>query len=265
MTSDRATALQDVPSPEIPREPEGPNREALGTPESHVRAATPDDIERLAQIELTAFRDVYGDPPPDEKAREVTAKYTERVELLGEWLRVLESPRDGVYGMLVFCPTNMEKDIFLETDPTDNSFICKAFDPTGENVYVINLAIMPNNSTGNRFDLFADGIALGQERGIKRAYFESRLPKFRSWLLSELDITNTSELPPDKIEAYAETYWQLKDGEGQPVDPLMRLYTDFGCRPLCLVRDAWRVDAASCSFGVFFELSQETTKGEPAA
>lgn len=231
--------------------------------EPRVRAATPDDVDALVRVELSAYQEVYGNPTPQKQA-ELRQKYAERVDLLGDWLRVLEEPGKGVYGMMVCCRTNLGRQDFVEQastlDMTNNDVIRQTHDPDGTNVYIVNLAILANNrGQGARFHLLGDAIQKGMAEGIAHTYFESRMPGFERWLarqLPGLSKEDIAALPTEAVDNYAQTYWTAtrgEPGEERPLDPLLYMYTSFGCKPLMLVSDAWKTDRPSRGYGVLFE------------
>lgn len=224
-----------------------------------VRSATEADLDDLVRIELTAFRDVYGATPDEETVTGVYDKYRQRIAMLGEWVRVMEHPEQGIFGMLVGCRTNLDRDDFVGRDMTENTSIESAHDPNGKNGYVINLAVLPNDGKGNRFDLFGDAISKAVEVGVERVYFESRLPGFQKWLRGQVGEEGYLRLTEGEKDVYAEKYWRTTkdfgDGSGpQPIDKLLRLYTNFGAEPITLVKDAWHQDTPSKAYGVLCEL-----------
>jgi hypothetical protein len=235
--------------------------------ESIVRAATPEDVDALTNIELIAYSEIYGDNPDDDTVNTVRTKYSERVSLLGDWMRVLEDPHLGVYGMIVACPTSHDRQDFMQgaLDMTDNSIIRDVYDPQGKNAYVVNLAILPHHKRqGGRFDLFADAIKVGSERGIETTFFESRLPGFDRWLKSAYSEDDLRGLDKSSIDTLAEYYWRSKEirgGVSVPKDPLLRIYTNFGCTPLKLITDAWKTDKPSVGYGVLCEFSVPKEEG----
>jgi hypothetical protein len=225
------------------------------TSEPILRGARPDDVDALTQIELAAYSKVYGHEPDADTVMAVNRKYTERVYLLGESVRVIETPEDGVYGMMVICPTKMNREDFMATDDdmTDNANIRQAYDPYGTNSYIVNLAIRPDKQgSTDSLKLFRDAIDYGIENGINRTFFESRLPNFRRWVTrNHGEVTDEAEL-----DSLAEEYWQstrLIRGRQRPVDRLLRSYVNLGAEPLKLVKDAWKEDGPSRGYGVLCE------------
>ncbi|MBX6334319.1 hypothetical protein IRY61_03205 [Candidatus Saccharibacteria bacterium] len=232
--------------------------------EPSVRTASLADLDAIVDIEISAFRDVYGADPDPDAIDDVRKKYTDRIELLKDSVLVLERPDCGVYGAMVFCTTNLERDRFLseDRDMTSSDTIRDIYDPDGKNAYIVNLAIHPKHQGGERFRLWAEALKIGQERGIKKAYFESRLPGFDEWVQSWAiqqyrEVAKKSGQSAPTIDDLAQMYWQIKEptraGDEKPLDPLLRIYVDFGAKPLKLVKDAWKPDKSSHGYGVLCE------------
>jgi len=244
-----------------PQQQANPSEARIGsvtTPEAsiepYVRSATIGDVSALARVELKAYTDVYGKEPQDSVVMTVHDKYRERIELLGDWIRVLESPTEGVYGVMVCCPTNLGKEDFLhnDRDMTQNETLREIYDPTGKSAYIVNLAVLPHSGHGGSIELFVDALQKGVAAGISHTFFESRLPGFERWCKRKFAALapNKTTLSSDEL---ADEYWQTietRQGTEQPIDPLLRKYVSFGCKPLCLVKDAWKTDLPSKGYGV---------------
>jgi hypothetical protein len=228
--------------------------------EPRVRGATMGDLDALVTIELAAYQGVYGAEPDQAVVDGVRDKYQERIEFLGNYIRVLETPEDGVYGMIVCCPTNLSRDELLtaDIDMTDNANIRNAYDADGKSGYVVNLAVHPDKQgIGASALLFADGMAVAMEQGVERTFFESRLPGFQKWLDKRFGAEAASELTEDNLDGLVEEYasaTRIVRGQERPVDSLLRIYTDIGAVPLRIVKDAWKPDRPSKSYGMLCEL-----------
>ncbi len=229
-----------------------------------VRGATFEDVSALAGVELTCYPDVYGVDPSDGVRENVERKYRERVELLGDWVRVLQTPEGEVYGTMVCCPTNLSpRDLEKATyDMTDNEVLRRVYKPEGKNGYIFNLAIKRGVGDGNRLDLMADAVQMGAEFGVKRAYFESRLPGLASWIERRASEQKLDSQDPVVIANMAEEYWRTVEVVGDeelPLDGLLKMYVQMGCKPLRLIRDAWKPDISSKSYGVLcaYDLPQQ--------
>lgn len=239
----------------LPMEPVDLSGEVIGDP--IVRVATLDDIDDLVRVELGAYPDVYGPDPTAEVVGQIEEKYRLRVELLGDLVTVLERPGVGVYGSLVTCDTDRGRDYFAsdDHDMTDTESIQEAFNREGKNTYVVNLAVLPEHQgVHDSALLFLDAIAKAKDRGVEQAYFLSRLPKFEPWRIAKVAEAKSSGSRVPTTYELVEEYWQRTDDRGRPRDPLMRMYTRIGAKPLELVEDAWKPDKSSGGYGVLFEL-----------
>jgi hypothetical protein len=214
------------------------------------------DLEALTRIELDAYEVVYGIDPTTGTVEDVREKYRERIELLGDSIRVLEAPDGDVYGMLVGCQTNRTRDDLLssEADMTDNVAIRNAYDPNGKNAYVVNLAIRSDKQgSDDSLLLFADALEYGVGRGVEQTYFVSRLPGFGEWLNSRSNVSASNPRSAEELDTMAAEYWQTMGENGMPIDSLLRFYVGLGAEPLKLVSDAWKVDHPSKGYGVLCE------------
>lgn len=219
-----------------------------------VRNATLEDVDALVNVELTAFRDVYGDPTP-EVVESVKQSYQERVKLLDDLVSVLEDER-GVYGLIASCTTDLTESDFLsgDLDMTDTATIQRIYAAAGKNAYVVNLAVLPDRAGRNDVPyLIASALAKGHELGVAVAYFVSRIPGFDAWQKARATGTEAGFLSTASTDELANTYWQATQRNGKPLDPLIRMYSDLGARPLRLVSDAWKPDRSSGGYGVMFE------------
>jgi hypothetical protein len=229
--------------------------------EPTVRAATRDDLEYLVRIELDAFHDVYGEHPSQEKAEEIRNTYIERLKMFGDLVRVLEHPERGVYGMIVYCRTNNTRQDFLDEnrDMTQNGTLEAIHDPEGRNAYVVTLGVMRKyQGQSDHFRLFADGIRIAGEEGVRDVFFESRLPAFEKWAERQLTALRAGGEFEPTMDELADQYWHLrkeKYGQEVPLDPLLRLYVSFGAVPLRLIKDAWKPDSSSEGYGVLCEFT----------
>lgn len=244
--------------------------EAIPAPvdvEPSVRAATYADLDAIVGIETSAFRDVYGVDPDPMAVTEIRQKYIDRIELLGDLVRVLQNPDRGVYGVMVCCTTDLGRDDFLteERDMTSSATLREIYNLDGKNAYIVNLAVHPKYQGGESLNLLVDALKIGEELGVEKAYFTSRLPGFeewtKSWAAQEFSRAIAEEFgQPPTTTQLADYYWRLKVEEQRvggrtekAFDPLLRFYVDFGAKPLKLVEDAWKPDKSSHGYGVLCE------------
>lgn len=271
----REIALQEAVPADVPLVHAGELSPQVFDVEPTVRSATIDDIPALVRIELRAYADVYGADPKPEVVEGVHKKYEERIDLLGDLVRVIERPDRGVYGVIVCCTTDRDKEDFLKEDRdlTSNETLRDIYSP-GKNAYIVNLALLPEyQGKGEHFSLFADAIKLGIELGVDKTYFESRLPGLDRWAGGEWvrryrEKAEKMGIPQPTESELANVYWRLTEIRGgveKPKDPLLRLYSDLGATPLRLIEDAWKPDSSSRGFGVLceFELPKKEVADEP--
>ncbi len=221
------------------------------------RPARLEDIDTLVDIDIRSFDSVYKDydQPTEELRAELIQKFTRRFELLGgDWMQVVE--RDGkIVGFMTCCPTSKTPEEFESWEKTtDDGTLETTFDPEGENVYIVSLAMLPEGSRlqGQNM-LFANQIGKMIKENYKRAFFESRLPGMRSWVQKtcverELGL---NILDVEEIDLLAKEYYGMTTeikGKQKPQDRLIRLYTDAGCSFVKLVPNAYR-DEPSMNYG----------------
>jgi hypothetical protein len=225
-------------------------------PNFKVRQATMADIPNIVDVDLRAFDSVYSnyDENPEALRRELTEKFTGRLEKVGgKWMPVLE--RDGeIVGFMTCCPTSKKPEDFKSwEDTTDNGTLETTYDPKGENVYVVTLSVLPAGSAA-KDRLFVDQMSQMFKSGQKTAFFESRLPGLRNYAKKkaryfglELDYVE-----PRQLDNIADEYFNLKTkikGKDVPYDRLLRLYDRIGCKFIKVVPNAYK-DEPSLDYGV---------------
>ncbi|MCA9343204.1 hypothetical protein KC950_04305, partial [Candidatus Saccharibacteria bacterium] len=229
-------------------------------PSSYVktRPATPEDIDELVDVDIEAFSSVYQDYDIslDEWRSGLIQKFHGRLsKVSGEWMRVFE--KEGkIAGFITSCPTSKTPEDFVNwEDTTDNGTLDSTFDQDGENVYVVSLSMLAEGSSikGQNM-LFGDQIGKFISEQYKRAFFESRMPGFRRWLMSECrtEGLNFDALSSEEKDSYAEKYFNLTteiDGKQVPKDRLLRMYDSVGCKLIKVVPDAYQ-DKPSLNYGV---------------
>lgn len=228
-------------------------------PKFKVRGATLADIDAIVDVDIRSFDSVYSEYEQDEEQlrQELREKFIGRLEKVGsKWMPVLE--RDGeIVGFMTCSPTNKRPEDFESwEETTDNGTLKSTYDPDGKNIYVVTLSVLPEGSDGKDM-LYGDQIGKMLSAGYKQAFFESRLPGLREWVvqnkLGGADEKLTGLSSEDK-ESYANEYFNAyTDYKGKQVrqDKLISLYERIGCRSLKVVPDAYK-DAPSLDFGVVF-------------
>jgi hypothetical protein len=233
-----------------------------------VRAAKPDDLDALVNLELRAFRDVYGSAPDPMTVASLRATYARRLNVIGSWARVLETATASVVGMLQCVPirlSRIELTELLEQEPdlTDIDVLRSLFDESGTALWALNLAVLDGQMVTGSLYLNADMRAMARAHGIRDIYFRSRLPGFARWLAEQCPQVDKRALSKASRDAFAQRYWRStvrRGGVDRPVDPLMAMHVDLGGTPLSLV-PGWAMDCPSLGYAVLFQSRYGTTPG----
>jgi hypothetical protein len=260
LMSDEVPLQEDSPPPDLETSG-GVERDAR--PHFNVREAVEDDIPRLVEIDLRAFKNVYkGYGMADEKLREdLIDKFKGRFGLLGgKWMPVVtqrdDRGEDRVMGFMTCCPTNKEPEAFESWEKTtDDGKIDTLYNKNGNNMYVVTLSMDPE-VRGLRAQnmLFMNQIGVIMEQGVKTAFFESRMPGLKGWVERQCrdDGIDSQDLSDERKMEYAETYFGLTreiKGKKVPRDALLRVYADVGCKLEKVMPNAYK-DEPSMDFGV---------------
>lgn len=213
-----------------------------------VRAARPDDLNGIVDLELSAFSDVYKSSPDQEidpeTVKMVRQRFADRLELLGSWVRVLEFPVGNIVGAKIAYPIkrSLEELVALcdqGRDLRDIEVIRDIFDEGGTALWGLSLAVAPGAGLlGGMSFLNADMAALKAVRGIQRTYFLSRLPGLADWAARQLPGVDVTELPRARQEVLAARYLRAKVRGGNRsriADPLLAMYVASGAVPVKLV------------------------------
>ena len=153
------------------------------------------------------------------------------------------------------CPTSKAAEDFISwEDTTDNGTLKTTYDPAGEYLYVVSLSTTPEVSGIGGGDMLMANMIGRIIGGNYQAYFESRVPGLRGWVLKQCRENKTSlkDLNQDDLYAYAQQYFELTttvDDKTVPFDPLLRIYESMGCSFVKIVPDAYQ-DPKSLNFGV---------------
>jgi hypothetical protein len=222
-----------------------------------IRPATEADIDAIVDVDLTTFESVYSTytKERDELRTELREKFALRLSTVGgDWMPVLLRGED-IVGLMTCCPTSKSPEDFKSwEETTDDGTLETTYDSDGNNVYVVTLSVLPEGSEGKNM-LFAHQIGKAAREGYKLAYFESRLPGLREWIVAnKLDGSEDglAKLSSEQKDEYADEYFELhEEVKGKQVrkDRLIRLYERVGCKCLKLVADAYD-DEPSLDYGV---------------
>lgn len=203
-----------------------------------VRLANLEDLAAIMHIENLRYA-VQGEGVA---AQEQTMR--ERILLLNQtapgWFWVAEDATGQVVGYMIAQPTNIQPEkITGWNDHTNNGDLNGSYNPNGENVSIVSLAVLEDAPEGTADFLVMESFITWSETGKKRYIFTSEMPGF-------LEANQTTGIS-------AEEYWQLKDSKGAPVDWMLKLYYDMGGhQPERLLKNGYPPDIASGGHAVLF-------------
>jgi hypothetical protein len=222
------------------------------------RNAAIEDIPELVDVDIKSFSKVYVgyEKTEDELREELTEKFTNRFELVGgKWIKVAE--RDGkIVGFIMSCPTSKDPMTFTSwEESTDNGTLNSTYDPEGENLYIVSLSVLRAGSVDLAQNmLFGNLLSEFVKENMNIAYFESRLPGLKVWVLKQCRVNKLdfNSLTKDQLDTYANEYFHLtkeKDGKEVPYDRLLEIYDSAGCKFVDVYADAYQ-DEPSLNYGV---------------
>jgi len=204
-----------------------------------VRAAELNDVERLVELELETFRDVYEVNPVDPD--QIRAMIIARLQTVKELMIVGEI--DGVIEGVMACQRTEHEagDIKSWEETTNNGTLEGTHVPTGRNFYIVNLAV---TEKGSNQDLSDQLIAMMLGRFIEvqgnEAHLLSRIPQFSQWLAEQgIDLDSLSPHAQDEL---ARTYvgtTKIVDGKERLYDGVLQRYIDAGAEPVMVLRDSY--------------------------
>ncbi|HSX47408.1 MAG TPA: hypothetical protein VLF63_01395, partial [Patescibacteria group bacterium] len=229
----------------------------LEKPKFNVKDASLDDIDELVKIDFESFEQVYSHYNQDEDSirGELNAKFRNRYQKIGgKWITILEKNGETV-GFMASCPTVKAPENFISwEDITDEGTLNNTYNKDGENVYVVTLSVLSSGTEGKSL-LFAYQIGQAIKEGYKQAFFESRLPGLKQWVLNDHcsgDQNRFDNLSEEEKHNLAKVYFDLHDEiKGRKVrhDKQLRLYERLGAKCIKLVPNAYK-DEESMNYGV---------------
>lgn len=217
-----------------------------------VREASIGDIERLVDIDIQCFDDIYSEHPPDTES--VEDMLTKRLKNAGE-LMIVGSVNDEIQGFMTCQIIDNDPSQITSWETTTNNGTLEGVDTqNGKYFYVVNMTVTKDGSNNNIGSmLVANMCARLIEAGAEKAFLLSRLPGFKSWVTSlGLD---PSELDEQTVDSLATQYSNLTIENGQnkaPYDPMLRRYSEYGTRPVRLVKNGYE-DPASLNYSMLCE------------
>ena len=233
----------------------------------HLRGLRPSDIDQLVEVDLKTFSSVYknSELSREELKADLAEKFKMRYEILGsKWMRVLEK-NGKLAGCIVACPTSKSPQDFESWEKTtDNGTLKTTYDPNGDHLYVVSLAAMPEVSGSGGGDMLMANMIGRIIGGNYSAYFESRVPGLKRWVLNQCRPTKTklADLTSDQLDAYAQQYFGTtitQDDKQVPIDPLLRMYKSMGCSFFKIVPNAYQ-DPISLNYGVVCQFDNPMPK-----
>jgi hypothetical protein len=208
---------------------------------------------------MRSFASVYAgyEKSEEELKYELTEKFYNRYDIIGSrWIKVAEKQGE-VVGFMMSCPTNKQPENFTSwEDATDDGMLTSTYDSNGKNLYIVSLSMLPQGSAelGQNM-LYGNLLVDFLKEDFELAYFESRVPNFRTWVKKQCRINSIdfNGLTEDDLDIFAQEYFCLKkinkDGKEVPYDKLLEIYHSAGCRFINIYRDAYR-DVPSLNYGV---------------
>jgi hypothetical protein len=218
-----------------------------------VRHANKSDIEGMLSIERSRYAEIYDNNP--KALNDVEQRFRRRIKVAQSWMWVAEISGQ-IVGFITGQPTNSEPQDFKSwEESTDNGTLEKTFDPTGKNVYVVNLDVSREATKNNaQYMLMAQLGAKGIREGKDKVIFESRMPEFRNYVYKELRISEQDWLdtPREVQKNIAEKYSNLtivKNGKKVKKDRLLRFYDQSGFNLAKVFANAFK-DPESLDYGM---------------
>lgn len=223
-----------------------------------VRAASQNDLERIADIDLSRYKKVYGQNPPVKE--EVVEMFRKRLEnATSDWMYVCEL-NNQVEGFITGFRTNKGMDDFVSwEDSTADGTLEDRVDSKGKYVYIANLTLNPiAMENGGEIMLMGRLMAEGIKNGIEYGYFVSRVPIFSAWVKRQARQKNidTKDFTAAQLNELAAEYVGLKEsvnGKEVASDPELRMYDEVGFERGRLIENAFE-DPQSLNYGVLYKV-----------
>ncbi len=214
-----------------------------------VRGATSDDIERLVELELETFHDVYAVNPVAPEA--IRSMIETRMDVARELMIVGEV--GGIIEGVMMCQRTDKDSSEVRSweETTNNGTLVGTHFPAGKNFYIVNLAVTERGSAHDLSDqLIAMMLGKFVEAQGEVAQLLSRIPQFSQWLNERhVDFSSLSDEAQDSL---AEEYihaTKVVDGKERLYDGVLQRYVEAGVQPTTLLRNGY-TDPSSHNYGV---------------
>lgn len=229
------------------------------------RAATLEDVDRIADHDLRMFGSAYGEnlPTKDESANMMRQRLG-NIAMGGGWALVQEYEKKEdeepgqIVGFMTAFRTNKSPEEFSSwEDCTNNGTLNGSIDAHGDNVYICNIGSDPGGCREQMEGRMLGNITASDAKG--RIFFESRMPNFQPWLKRQLrgGETTVDQLSTEQMTQYATEYRDAtrtdKKGRPVPYDTMLRMYVKAGARLGNVLPDAFQ-DERSLNYGVVCDM-----------
>ena len=200
-----------------------------------VRSAVLEDIDLIMVLEEEAFGAV------SKEAMASRATMLHRINLLNKgeikWYWVAEYG-DKIVGYMIMQPTDITPEKCSSWHmATDSGTLNKTFNPNGENLYGVSLAISDSAPNGVMELLMHCQFIVWLRGRQKHFMICSRMPGYRA-------ICATMQITPEE-------YWQMKSPDGTYFDGMLHYFSEFvGVAPVRLLPAGFPEDEDSCGYGV---------------
>jgi len=118
-------------------------------------------------------------------------------------------------------------------EATDNGYIRKTHNPSGDTLYGVSLSVSPCARKGVAIALLEAAGKLAIKRGLKRVLFGSRIPRYHKYA----------------AQMSADEYVSAKTRTGRYLDPEFGMYQSIGLKPLKIIPEYIR-DPESLNYGI---------------
>lgn len=219
------------------------------TPKIDIRLATPQDLDRLVEIDLECFEDAYREDPPS--FEEMHERFSSRQRIAGD-LMVVGEVNGRIEGTMACQVTDKRIEDFTSwEETTDNGYLTTTHNPSGKFFYVINLAVTPKGSEVNLSDFLVTNM-YGRfvEQRKEATLLLSRIPDLSKWLQeNNVEFERLTTLEQDALATEYLSATKIVEGKEVPYDGILHRMIREGSRPVRAVREGFQ-DPPSHNYGV---------------